>query len=91
MGDLHLFVRTCFSGDHHIDFSPATDATRGAASASPTCSMRSVAAPRLNMPPFDVGVEHHDPAVVGPEKSEKHGAHAAGSKFGYLSIPHSLS
>ena len=53
--------------------------------------MRSVAAPRLNTSPFVVGVETHDPAVVGPEKSEKHGAHAARSKFGYLSIPHSLS
>ena len=31
------------------------------------------------------------PAVVGPEKSETHGAHDTGSKFGYLSIPHSLS
>ena len=38
----------------HSDLSPATDATRGAASASPTCSMRSVAARRLNMPPFAV-------------------------------------
>ena len=66
-----IFVRTCFSGDHHIDFSPATDATRGAASASPTCSMRSVAAPRLTMSLFVVGVEHHDLAVVAPEKSEK--------------------
>ena len=54
--------------------------------------MRSVAAPRLNTSPFVVGVEKtHDPAVVGSEKSEKHGAHAAGSNFGYLSIPHSLS
>ena len=54
----------------------------GAASASPTCSMRSVAAPRLNTPPFAVGVEHDDPAVVGSEKSEKHGAHAAGQLLG---------
>ena len=54
--------------------------------------MRSVAAPRLNTSPFVVGVEHDDPAVVGSEKSETHGgAHDAGSKFGYLSIPHSLS
>ena len=86
-----MFVRTSFSGDHHIDFSPATDATRGAASASPTCSMRSVAAPCLMTSQFVGGVENDDPAVVAPEKSEKHGAHAAGSKFGYLSIPHSLS
>ena len=48
-------------------------------------------APRLNMPPFAVGVEHDDPAVVGSEKSDTHGAHDAGSKFGCLSIPHSLS
>ena len=53
--------------------------------------MRSVAAPRLNTSPFVVGVETHDPAVVGSEKSEKHGAHTSGSKFGYLPIPHSLS
>ena len=66
-------------------------ALRGAASASPTCSMRSVAAPRLNTPPFVVGVEHDDPAVFGSEKSETHGAHDAGSTFGYLSIPDSRS
>ena len=34
---------------------------------------------------------HNDPAVVGSEKPETHGAHDAGSKFGYLSIPHSPS
>ena len=86
-----FFFRTPFSIHQHGGLSPATDATRGAASASSTCSMRSVAVPRLNTPPFVVGVEHEDPAVVGSEKSEKHGAHAAGSKFGYLPIPHSLS
>ena len=53
--------------------------------------MRSVAAPRLNTSPFVVGVEHDDPAVVGSQKSETHGAHDAESKFGYLPIPHSLS
>ena len=53
--------------------------------------MRSVAALRLSTSPFVVGVETHDPAVVASEESEKHGAHATGSKFGYLSIPHSLS
>ena len=37
-----------------------------------------MAAPRLNTPPFAVGVEHDDPAVVGSDKSEKHGAHAVG-------------
>ena len=91
--DLLFFVRTPFSIHQHGGLSSATDATRGAASALPTCSMRSVAAPRLNLntPPFAVGVETQDPAVVGSEKSEKHGAHAAGSKFGYLPIPHSLS
>ena len=64
---------------------------RGAASASPTRFMRSVAAPRLNTPPFVVGVEHDDPAVVGSEKSETHGAHDPGSTFGYVSIPDSRS
>ena len=59
--DLH-FVRTPFSGNHHVGFSPATDATRGAASAPPTCSMRSVAAPRLIMPSFVIPVEYEDPA-----------------------------
>ena len=44
--------------------------------------MRSVAAPRLNTSPFVVGVEHHDPAVVGMEKREKHGAHAADQLLG---------
>ena len=77
--------------NHQVDLWTCTYALRGAASASPTCPMRSVAAPRLNTPPFVVGVEHDDPAVVASEKSETHGAHDAGSKFGYLSIPHSLS
>ena len=63
----------------------------GAASASPTCPMWSVAAPRLNTPPFDVGVKHDDPVVVASEKSEMHGAHDAGSTFGYFSIPDSRS
>ena len=73
-----------FSIHQHGDLSPATDATRGAASASPTCSMmmmRSVAAPRLSMLQFAVGVEDHDSAVVGPEKSEKHGDDDAMSRF----------
>ena len=69
--DLLFFVRTPFSIHQHGGLSSATDATRGAASASPTCSMRSVAAPRLAMSPFVAGVEHHDLAVVAPEKSEK--------------------
>ena len=77
--------------NHQVDLWTCTYALRGAASASPTCSMRSVAAPRLNTPPFVVGVEHDDPAVVGSEKSETHGAHDAGSTFGYLSIPDSRS
>ena len=68
--DLHFFVRTPFSGDHHIDFSPATDATRGAASASPTCSMRSVAAPRLIMPSFVIPVEYEDPAGCRAENPQ---------------------
>ena len=76
--------------NHQVDLWTSTYALRGAASASPTCSMRSVAAPRLNTSPFVFGVEHDDPAVVGYEKLETHGAHDAGSKFGYLSIPHSL-
>ena len=80
--NLVFFVRTPFSIHQHGGFSSATDATRGAASASSTCSMRSVDAPRLNRPPFVVGVEHDDPAVVGSEKSEKHGAHAAGQLLG---------
>ena len=47
--DLHFFVCTPFSIHQHGDLSPATDTTRGAASASPTYSMRSVAAPRLSI------------------------------------------
>ena len=78
--------------NHQVDPWTCTYALRGAASASPTCPMRSVAAPRLNTSPFFVvGVEHVDPAVVASDKSETHGAHDAESKFGYLSIPHSLS
>ena len=57
-----LFVPAPFSDIHHADLAPATDATRGAVSASPTCSMRSVAAPRLIMPPFAIPVEYEDPA-----------------------------
>ena len=54
-----------FSDIEHADLAPATDANRGAASTSLTRFMRSVAAPRLNTPPFIIGVEHDDPAVVG--------------------------
>ena len=68
--------------NHQVDLWTCTYALRGAASASPTCPMRSVAAPRLNTSPFVVGVEHDDPAVVGSEKSETHGAHDAGSNLG---------
>ena len=70
--------------NHQVDLRTCTYALRGAESASPACSMRSVAAPRLNTPPFVVGVEHDDPAVVGSEKSETHGVHDAGSAFGYF-------
>ena len=79
--DLHFLSARLSQIHQHGDLSPATDATRGAASASPTCSMRSVAAPRLNMLPFVVGVEDHDSAVVGPEKSEKHGDDDAMNHF----------
>ena len=69
--DLHFCPHTTpFSGDNHIDFSPATDATRGAASASPTCSMRSVAAPRLIMPSFAIPVEYEDPAGCRAENPQ---------------------
>ena len=68
--------------NHQVDLWTCTYALRGAASASPTCSMRSAPAPRLNTSPFAVGVERDDPAVVGSEKSEKHGAHAAGQLLG---------
>ena len=83
--DLH-FVRAPFSIRQHGDLSPATDTTRGAASASSTYSIRSVAAPRLNMLPFVVGVveawvEDHDSAVVRPEESEKPGDDGAINHF----------
>ena len=77
--------------NHQVNLWTSTYALRGAASASPTCAMRSVAAPRLNTPPFVVGVIHDDPAVVGSEKSKTHDAHDAGSTFGYLLIPDSRS
>ena len=53
--------------NHQVDLWTSTYALRGAASAPPTCSMRSVTAPRLNTPSFVVGAERHDLAVVGRE------------------------
>ena len=61
--------------------------------------MRSVTALRLNVLPFVVGVEDrdsavedHDSAVVGPEKSEKHGDDDAMDHFlSTFSVLHSRS
>ena len=64
------FVPAPFSDIHHVDLSPATDATRGAASASPNCSMRSVAVPRLIMPSFVIPVEYEDPAGCRAENMQ---------------------
>ena len=44
----------------HGDPPPATGTTRGATNASPTLPMRSVAAPRLNLPSLVVSVDRKD-------------------------------
>ena len=47
---------------HHCGFPPAPGTTCEATNAPPTSPMRSVAAPRLNLPSSVVSVDHEDPA-----------------------------
>ena len=82
------FVPAPFSNNHHTDLAPAMGATPGAASTSPTYSMRSVAAPRLNMPSFGILTEYHGPSFGrSKKKSAEPSTRYVGLMFGTSRYP----